>query len=233
MLRTRTAGTFALSTVCFVATGTAFAFAACVNPKTDYDNYLARTEGGASPTGEGGPTFDGASPDAGFTQEYVMACTSQIAQGSAAQATYFMVTVAYTPGAPGDDGTLDFTDQALMLGPSMAGYPNGSPPTRVSPGIGDVVTVNGSPVTPDGHCDVVFGATIVPGAANPITGTDIHFTDSTLHFLVGPGSQLCAELSGDVTEPLTVTLDPTQNICIFKETTGPVAPLTQAEVHCP
>ena len=229
-----TAGTFALSTVCFVATGMALAVAACVDPQSDYANYLARTEAGASPTGEGGPISDGgASPEAGFTQEYVMACTSQIAQGSAAQATYFMVTVAYTPGAPGQDGTLDFTDQALALGPTMPGYPNGSPPAGVSPGIGNVVTVNGSPVTPDGHCDVVFGPTTIPGAANPITGTDIQFTDSTLHFLVGPGSQLCAELSGDVTEPLVVTLDPTQNICVFKETTGPVDPLTQAEVHCP
>jgi hypothetical protein len=233
MLRVRPAGTFVLSTVCFVATGTALALVACVDPKSDYDNYLARTEAGSSPTGDGGPISEGASPDAGFTQEYVMACTSQLANGSAARATYFMVTVAYTPGAPGEDGTLDFTDQALALGPPMPGYPSGSPPTRVSPGIGNVVTVNGSPVTPDGHCDVVFGPTSVPGAANPITGTDIQFTDSTLHFQVGPGSQLCAELSGDVTEPLILPLDPTQNICVFKETTGPVEPLTQSEVHCP
>jgi hypothetical protein len=168
-----------------VTTVTAAALAACVDPKSDYDDFLARTSEANAPTGDDGPASDGASPDAGFTQDYVMACVSQIADDDPKQATYFVVTVTFV-AAPGGGGTLDFTDQALAL--TVVGS-TVSPSTSISSAVGPVVTVKGSPVSPDGHCDVVFGPTLVPGAADAvIVGSEIDFTDSTLHFLVGPGS---------------------------------------------
>jgi hypothetical protein len=206
------------------------ALAACVDPNTDYADFLTRTADAMPALPAGDAALDGSSPDAGFSGKYVMACVSQVADSDPREATYFWITATYRPDASGVGGTFDFTDQALMLGP---GSPP-APPTSISEGVGDIVTVNGSVVSADGRADVVFGPTVVPGSADAVVPTaDIDFTNSTLHFVIGPGTHLCAELSGVVTEPLQVTLDPPLNICALTATDGPVTPLTQADVHCP
>jgi hypothetical protein len=217
------------------STGSTVALGACVDPSKDYDNFLARTASETIPSSDA--SFDSAVPeagvgslDAGFTGQYVMACVSQVDDSDPKEATYFQIFATFRPAASGGGGTFDFADQALPLGP---GSPP-SPPTTTAGAVGAIASVNGSVVTPDGHCDVVFGPTVVPGAADAVVvGADIYFTNSTLHFIIGPGSQLCAELGGTVTSPLQVTLDPPLNICALTATTGPVSPLTQADVHCP
>jgi hypothetical protein len=208
----------------------AFTVLACVNPKTDYDDFVARTADSVPTVPADDAAIDNASPESGFTGQYVMACVSQVSDGDPKDATYFQVTATFKPAASGVGGTFDFSDQALPLGP---GSPP-APPTSTAGAIGAVFTVLGSTVTADGRCDVVFGPTVVPGAADAVVvGSDIDFTDSTLHFVIGPGSHLCADLSGTVTSPLNVTLVPALNICALTPTTGPVEPLTQADVHCP
>jgi hypothetical protein len=210
---------------------------ACVNPQSDYDSFLARAASEAVPAGDASSESadDSESPEAGpgtlqgFTGQYVMACVSEVVDSDPKEATYFEVTATFHPAASGGGGTFDFSDQALPLGPGS------TPPTTIFGAVGEIATVNGSVVTPDGHCDVVFGPTVVPGAADAvIIGADIDFTDSTLHFIIGPGNHLCAELGGTITSPLDIpALTPSRNICAFTATTGPVSPLTEAEVHCP
>jgi hypothetical protein len=242
MLRYVAAGIFPIfrsSSLALVAM-VAIAHAACVDPQNDYAAFIVRTAEGtrtvddasidsASPDDDA--SIDSAGPVNAFSGQYVMACVSQVSDSDPKDATYFVVTATFKPAASGAGGTFDYTDQALMLGP---GSPP-APPASISEGVGAIVTVNGSVVTPDGRCDVVFGPTVVPGSADAVVpGQDIDFTTSTLHFIIGPRSHLCAELSGTVVSPLDIdSLTPSLNICALSPTTGPVVPLTQADVHCP
>jgi hypothetical protein len=232
MLRRFATSIFPAFSLSFVAIASMVGFPvfACVNPKTDYDDFVARTADSVPPVPTEDAAIDNASPESGFTGQYVMACVSQVSDSDPKDATYFQVMATFKPAASGVGGSFDFSDQALPLGP---GSPP-APPTSTAGGIGPIVTVLGSAVTADGRCDVVFGPTVVPGAADAVVvGSDIDFTDSTLHFVIGPASHLCAELSGTVTSPLNVTLVAALNICALTPTTGPVEPLTQADVHCP
>jgi hypothetical protein len=219
---------------CLFALSTAAAVTACVDPKKGYDDYLARTADADTvfvPTDDAPFTFDASSgADAGFTnQSYVMACVSQIDQDSVAQTNYLSATATFTPSDDQGNGTFDFTDTSLTLGP------NGTPPTSTTATAAAPYHVPNSTVT-GGKVDVVFGPNTIPAAAEPL-GTDVVFTDTTLHVLIGPGDALCATISGDVTAPLTISLTASENICVFTPlangATGPIAALTQSQVHCP
>jgi hypothetical protein len=209
------------------------ALAACVDPNSDYNAFLLRTADAMPTLPADDASLDGASPEVAFSGTYVMACVSEVEDSDPRYATYFWISAAFRPAASGGGGTFDFSDQALTLGP---GSPP-APPTSISTTerVGDIVTVDGSVVSPDGRCDVVFGPTVVPGAADAVVPMqDIDFTNSTLHFVIGPGSHLCAELGGAVTSPLIIpALTPAKNICALTATDGPVMPMTQADVHCP
>jgi len=221
MLRFWAAGSLALSALAFSS------LSACVNPKTDYDDYLARTADAETTIPTGDASFDGLSGDAGFqNQSYVMACVSQSFNDSVTEPTLFVATASFMPTDSTGDGTFNFTDQALVVGATDT--------TDLAPG-GSPTPINGSAVT-GGKVDVVFGPTSVPAAADPIMEGPIVFSDDTLHFYIGPGVNLCAGLSGHTTEPLVTTLTADQNICVFfpfEGATGQVPALTQAEFHCP
>jgi hypothetical protein len=67
---------------------------------------------------------------------------------------------------------------------------------------------------------VTFSATLgkvdLPGEANGISGRPISL-DTNLEGLVSQGVLRCAGLRGQVTNPVTVELDPTVNVCLFKQ----------------
>jgi hypothetical protein len=222
MMRFGAAGTFALLS--------AAALLSCVNPKTDYDDYLARTADANTTVPTEDASFDGLSgSDAGFmNQDYVMACVSQTLQDDPTKPTLFIATASFIPSDSNGDGTFNFSDQALVVGSTDTSSANIAGPP---------VSVNGSVVT-GGKVDIVFGMTSVPAAADPLgVGVGpIVFSDNTLHVDISPGNNLCASLSGHTTAPLATTLDPTQNFCAFfpyQGVTGTVPPLTAANFHCP
>jgi len=219
-MRFGAAGTFALLS--------AAALLSCVNPKTDYDDYLARTADANTTLPTDDASFDGLSGnDAGFmSQNYVMACVSQTLGDNPAKPTLFIATASFIPSDSNGDGTFNFSDQALNVGATDTSSANIAGPP---------VAISDSMVT-GGKVDVVFGDTSVPAAANPLMDGDITFSDNTLHVYIGPGVNLCAQLSGTTVLPLPTTLDPTQNFCAFfpyEGATGTVPPLTAADFMCP
>jgi hypothetical protein len=70
--------------------------------------------------------------------------------------------------------------------------------------LGPVLTLQGT-VNPDGSFEVDIPVLQLPGAANPVTGTDIAASLKLTGSLVSPGL-LCGEVSGKVTAPLMVDL---------------------------
>ncbi len=198
-MRFGAAGTFAL-----LSAAAAFA---CVTPGNDYSAYEDRTANSDFTVQGGDASFDGSG--AGFTnQNLVMVCTSQVAPASLSDATYFTVTASFHATDNSGNGTLDYSDTALALGP------NNAPPTNVSSAVGAPAVVNGSVVT-NGKVAVNFGPTDVPEPASPL-GAEIDFSQTTLTILVQGGTLLCGNLGGSVTEPLPIPmLDPTQNVCVF------------------
>jgi hypothetical protein len=203
------AGTLALAS-CAV-----FLASACVDPKTDYDDWLSRTEDArAGSTGVNEASFE-AALDGGFTQTYFMACVSQLAGESISKATIFVSNITYQPsGGGGESGSLSVTNTSLKVGAtSMSQDVIGSPGT------------SSCTVSADGRCDASFGPSTIPGAGNAVfPGQDIVFTSSTLHFVIGSETQLCADLSGTITAPLNFTFDPSKNVCIYLPVSGDQVP---------
>ena len=222
-MRFGAAGTFAL-----LSAAASALLVSCVNPKTDYDDYLARTADADITVPTEDASFDGLSGDAGFmNQNYVMACVSESLQDDPTKPTLFIATASFLPSDSTGDGTMNFSDQALVVGATDTTNLAGSDP----------VAINGSVVT-GGKVDVNFGATSVPANADPLGLGPIVFSDNTLHIYIlqGPGNNLCATLSGDTTEPLATVLHANANFCAFfpyQGAVGTVPPLTSANFHCP
>jgi hypothetical protein len=198
--------------------------AGCVDPQKDYNDFVARLPDGAStgPSDDGGPGGEaappveaGPPPDAGFSQTYAMACQTHLQPG-AKSATLFTATATYVPAARGG-GQFTFQSQTLKINATS---------------LSDLVGTQFGPKTVQvdattGTASVVFGPTTVVAAANPVTGTDATFgPDATNIFLVGE-NPLCAGVSGSVTAPLQITLDPKQgDVCILLPSTGTVPTFT-------
>ncbi len=199
---------------------------ACVNPETDYKDWQNRVANLNAPpveasTGEGGISEGGL--DTAFTQQYVMACGTQLAPGDITKATYYLVGIQFTPGGSGV-GSVQLTDQALVIGA------NGITGSNLVGAAGTTTCTVGS----DGTCAANFGPSTVPGAADGyLPNTDVQLADSTLHLILTSQSQICAGLSGDVTQPVAQQLTADKNPCPFKETTGQIPTFTNADLHCP
>jgi hypothetical protein len=220
MLRFGAAGNFVLLSGLALVT-------ACVNPKTDYDDFLARTaDADINGISNDDASFDGSFGDAGFmNQSYVMACVSQSFQDSVTYPTFFISEASFAPSDSNGDGTFNFTDNALVVGA-----------TDTTDSAGGIPTVIKNVAVTGGKVDVDLGGTSVPASADPLMQGPIVFSDLTFHFYIGPGTNLCSLLSGSTTLPLATTLDPSQNICIYfpySGSTGQIPTLTQAEFHCP
>jgi hypothetical protein len=71
--------------------------------------------------------------------------------------------------------------------------------------IGDVYSYPGIPVADDGSFAWDAGVLFIPGAANPITGSDI--VVSITAEVVPSGSPYCGRVGGEVMSPITVPLD--------------------------
>jgi hypothetical protein len=198
--------------------------AGCVDPKQDYDDWLARTNDlrGAQSASDGGQ-FD-VSLSGGFTQTYFMACLASIFQGNLNDVLLFQTKLTFTPAA-GGGGTLAWTDVALV-----------KQATDLSQTVGTPVSAMGT-VTADGHCDVAFpDQTIIPAAADPLMPSDIIIKSSTFQLLVGSANQVCANLNAEILQPIPVTLQGTGNFCVFRpfaQPSGALPALKLADFHCP
>ena len=188
------------------------------DPAKDFDTYRERVAP-LAPGSSGGSgdaaTFDSAPPTEASQGFYYGACLSQLAFGRVDRVFNFLAETSFTPDAAGGKLTLKLTSLKLSFEPPAP--PLGLPPKTVSKaGTSGPVQGNADPAAIDaaGRYSIELGRVTVPADANPITGRDVVIEATKL---VGRFSKerFCARLNGNVTQPVTLTLDPPQNVCQF------------------
>lgn len=104
------------------------------------------------------------------------------------------------------------TSDTVSLSLHPLALESGGPPKTVSPAgvVGDKVEATSK--VEGGLFTLSLGTVKVPGAANPISGSDIVIEKASLS-----GTLSCAFLSGDITQPAAAarSLDATKNVCRF------------------
>jgi hypothetical protein len=219
MMRSAAAGMAVLAASAWLGT-------ACVDPKTDYDDWMIRTTNLRNQTPpESDASFEAGLPDGGFTQLYLMACVSQLTDGTIATPTLFTATATFTPSESGG-GSLDFSDAVLAYNA-----------TSLSQTVAATVSEMGVPVAADGTAVINYGPTTIPPAGNPLQNGEVDFSALILTFQIGPGTDLCANVTGAYSAPVSEQITVVgQNVCIYvpmANMTDPLPTLTQSQVHCP
>jgi hypothetical protein len=201
---------------------------ACVDPKSDYNDYVNRTADAHTPPpiivdsgAETGPLY---APDAGFTTNTLfMSCLTGNAQGDPTKASSSVATVTYVPKS-GGGGTITFGNQALITGSSSL---------KNTTGMYNQAGPANAPVAPDGTATVTWQNTTIPADANPVTMMDLVFSSSTLALHVESETQICGNFSGNLIQPLqTLVTGP----CVFRllPSANSAPPTLQlSDFHCP
>lgn len=191
------------------------AFGGCVDPRTDYNDFLTRTADAraAANDTDSGP-IEAEAPMAAFQGTYVMACLSSSLGGNPADALLFVASLKFTPSS-GGGGTLQYnhaplvahaTDVSQTAGPWV--FPTDMPKTVQ--------------VAANGLAQVDLGPGSVPASANGATGQEIDFSTSLLDLIVAAnpaspdGVQICAGEEGQTTAPISQTLSKEENPCIYR-----------------
>jgi hypothetical protein len=199
--------------------------ASCIDPESDYDDYVSRTADQHSPppmsTGDSDPDAPLFAPDAGFMDTYFESCLSTNAEGNPAQANDFKAVLTFTASTTNPGGTLTLSSHPIA-------EPGG---TSLSDTVGVVSSSTGT-VSPDGTVILEYGPYVIPGSANPITDMDIDFMSSSVRLHVESPDHVCGNLTGPATVGgISLALSAT---CIFVR--NPPTPLPSFELsdyHCP
>lgn len=198
---------------CFVLATTISAAGCLPNSDKDFDKYSERAAPFTQTPSDAG-VFDAAPPPTeGVEGLYYAACLTFLAYGSTQRVFNFYTHTKFVPDASGG-GTLTFTLKPLAVDAALQ-----KPPATISEAgtVGDAYTslpTTAPNVDATGRYTMQFGDVHIPGAANPITGRDITIENTVFTGHFGSGRS-CAQLSGSVTKPVTLTLEPTQNTCII------------------
>lgn len=144
-------------------------------------------DSGDSADESAGPVLD-IGVDPGETQTLLLAIDTIVQPGLPFQGIVWLER--------GGTGTVNLTLQWLSLDQGSTTAPREL--------VGDVYTYPGIPVI-DGLFTWETGVILVPGAANPITGSDVVL--SAVADVVPQGSPYCGRVSGEVTSPIQVPLE--------------------------
>jgi hypothetical protein len=206
--------------------------AACVTPKDDYDDFIARTADARAalsivpePMMDAGPR-EASLPDGGFEGTYFLSCLPTLSGGDVTKALNFQATLEVLPSADGGS-TMTFSGIALKVGAA-----------DLSDTVG-ATNVGSGTIGAMGEGDVIIPAEIIiPGEANPIaTGTAATIAPGAdLKFYVTSATQLCAGLTATVTAPMMLKLAGNATPCILQEFPGPsgaLPTLNACDYHCP
>jgi hypothetical protein len=189
----------------------AIAGAACVDPRTDYDDFVNRTNGvrGVSTAAPSDAAVqEAAAIDGGFTAApFFVACLPHLVGGNLTKALRFVGTLSYTPTSMTGTkaGKLDIAITPLTVHS-----------TDLSAIVGDPITASTVAVGDDGSFLADFGAPIVKGAANPISTNDIVFSSISITGKLLRDDYACGNLNGVITSPQMIVLDEPDNYCIFE-----------------
>jgi len=144
---------------------------------------------------------------------YVATCITVLSNKSPQKVLRFYTSVG--AAAAGNAFSLSLTP---MRGWESTPPPGASkPPASASSSetVGQAIQAS-SVTTGPGRFSATLGAIDLPGDANGISGRPISL-DTKLEGLASQGVLRCAGLRGQVTNPVTVELDPTVNVCLFKQ----------------
>ncbi len=207
--------------------------ASCLNPQDDYNDYVNRAADAQVPpppisTGEAS-TVDVASlsaPDGGFTDNnFVMICVMFQLGADISKALLWQTQLVYSGGSNG--GTLTFTADPLAAGSTSVENPLMGGPN---------ITNYKATVTEHGYAPIGPLPTLnFPASFNGITGEPVQLQKAQILIQMESPTQICANIGGYIPEPAPVSLDTTQNACIFLPTdkNGQWGTVQTADVHCP
>jgi hypothetical protein len=155
---------------------------------------------------------------------YYGACLPQLAFGDSTKVFNFRVEI--TPQGSG----LSLRMTPLRLSPSR------TPPQVVSASGTVGTAASGSDGTLP-SMELALGTVTIPSEANPLSGGAVTIQSAGLAGTFTSGA-FCARLSGTITMPVTLTLEPEQNICRFVSITEgaatPTFPASEfAQGSCP
>jgi|GEM_PF-5047442 len=104
----------------------------------------------------------------------------------------------------------------MSLTPLRVGT-GGTAPSPFSSGdkVGETVMVQSTPLSAKGNFTAPLGEVFIPGEANPVTGGEVVIQNASL-LGRATSTRFCARLSGQVSQPIAVELDPTKNTCVWK-----------------
>lgn len=188
-------------------------FACIPHVESDYQDYLERTKAFET-SSEAGAVDTGPPPTTAVEGLYYGACLPQLAFGDPKKVFNFYVKTKFTPD-PAGGGRLVYSLSALKLSPAR------EPPANFSmSGIIGGEIVSATPPQPNvdaatSKYTVELGTVNVPGEANPLSGSAVNIEEAGLIGAFSTPGRFCALLKGRVTSPVTLTLDPSRNICHF------------------
>jgi hypothetical protein len=203
----------------------------CVDPRTDYDDFIARVS--AIPPPDAAP---GASGDTGVASvpcsqvlaskpsgTFYGACLTTANAGDATAAIYVVVQNDVVPDADGTTGKVTITQTFLALHA-----------TNISQTVGPPQVYPTAPVTAACQYVVNAGTVNIPAAANS-AGADLVLEDTRYRGKIENDDESCTALDAHVTAPVTVDLTQGGNYCVFRRApaSGAITPITLADFACP
>ena len=211
--------------------GPAVGLACLPDPKGDFADYQEAVI--PYKPEAGGGSFDGAAATEAVEGTFYGACLSQLAQNNPEKVFSFLADTKFTPNAGGAGGKLVFKITPLKTDqdPSLPEGQRGTKPAATVSRANVTGTMLGSetPVDTDARGKFVapFGQVNVPGDANPISKRPVVIDNGGMTGLFSQGAAsgpdggasftICTRLTGDVTTPLTLSLDPSLNVCQFRQ----------------
>lgn len=206
---------------------------ACIpHPEQDFEDYQDRVASFPKPVIEAS-VFEAAPPPTKAVEGlYYGACLSELAFGQTAKVFNFYTLTKYTPDPSG---------AKLMLSIQPLAVVQQAPPPTISKAgaVGSEIPAPAANVDAEGKYLLELGTVNVPGAANPISGSDVVISSAKLQGRFSE-AKFCARLGGNVEKPEAAkrTLDMEQNICQFVpiKDGDPTPTFTQADFQaasCP
>lgn len=218
-----------LLVVASLVCGPAVGLACIPDPKGDFADYQEAVV--PYKPEAGGGSFDGAAATEAVEGTFYGACLSQLAQNNPDKVFSFLADTKFTPNPGGAGGKLVFKITPLKTEQNGGADVKGRIPAATVSRSNTTGTTLGSdtPVDTDARGKFVapFGQVNVPGDANPISQRPVVIDNGGMTGLFsqsagggpdgGASFTICTRLTGDVTTPLTLSLDPSLNICQFRQ----------------
>lgn len=192
--------------VAALASATVTAALACVDPHGDYESYLDRTKDIRGVTPDTGASdvapieVGDADLDAG-KQTYWGNCLPAIVAGSPQMSIMYYTEFTFSGGKV-DVAIYPLKETATTLSKSET--------------VGDPQIVNGVEIKSDNTFVATIGPVKIPGNSQRIGDSELVLTNVSYQGKILGKERICAELQGQVTAPLSASLEATGDYCVWQ-----------------